>query len=221
MYYISIIALFFFVGCTQPQPVSNSQTNKSVQKSITTQPEQPDDKGTIIVLLDNNKEKNAIVVHSQTDSVLIDSADNFVTLQDKQKKPTQPKKMDASQKNMLFGESLRALPQKPKKFILYFDLGSFELSEQSVEILHKVVEGIKKREPCEMMLTGYTDSKGSQKRNETLSMKRVEATLSWINEYHLNIKSLHKSYKGEKNLIVPTEDEVVEPLNRRVELYIR
>ena len=50
---------------------------------------------------------------------------------------------------------------------------------------------------------------------------RLEETISWIQQYELDIVSIKRVNKGEDDLAVMTEDDVSEPLNRRVELYIR
>jgi outer membrane protein OmpA-like peptidoglycan-associated protein len=218
MHYVLLITALLFMGCSQPKTVTPPapaivQTGDTVGAA--------DENETIVLLLDNHKKSNAIVVHSKTDSVLIDTDDAYVALKSAQSRPTEPKIMEKEKIDALFAKTLEALPQKPQKFILYFELGSAALDQKSLQLLQNVVDSIKKRQPCELAITGYADSKGNALFNKRLSMKRVENTLAWIQQYELDLKSVTKIYKGEESLIIPTDDEVQEPLNRRVELYIR
>lgn len=77
-------------------------------------------------------------------------------------------------------------------------------------------------------ITGHTDTSGDEKYNESLGLKRAEATQTAL-QAALNKKQVSadriggittKSV-GEKNLAVETKDNVREPLNRRVVITVK
>jgi outer membrane protein OmpA-like peptidoglycan-associated protein len=213
MRFVIFLSLFVFLGCTQPQ----TEPLPSLDEKNETKTQE----GSIILLMDNHKEHNAIVVSTATDSVVVDTANTFVTLDANDSKPSDAAVMDQEKIDALFADTLKALPKTPAKFVIYFERNSDSLSPESLEILKSVIEQVKLREPCEMAAVGFTDRKGSLAYNKALSKKRVNNTVSWIKTHKLNIINIKKIYKGEEDLSVATEDEILEPLNRRVELYIR
>jgi outer membrane protein OmpA-like peptidoglycan-associated protein len=209
MRFIMLMSVLLLMGCTQPQPVSIMEEVNQTKS----------EEGSIILLLDNHKKENAIVVTTPTDSVVVDKANTFVNLEGNDS--SDPKVMDQQQIDALFAEALKALPKTPAKFVIYFDRNADNLTPKSLETLQTVIEQIKLREPCEIAAFGFTDRKGSPKYNKELSKKRVNNIVSWIKRHALNIIAIKKEYKGEENLKIKTDDDVLEPLNRRVELYIR
>ncbi len=203
-----------FMGCTQPQtvpspPVINAESASSHANATT------------VVLLENKRDKNAIVVSTNRESVVVDTPNRFVTMKDKDTKPSDPEMMDEDTIHALFGEALDALPQGTRKFVIYFDRNSAALTPQSVTELHTIAEAIREREPCDVALIGYTDTKGSVPYNRELSRQRVENTMSWIQTQPLKLRRVSKKYQGEEALEVETADEILEPKNRRVEIFIR
>lgn len=202
--------LALFTGCSQPEAKPPLPVALPVKENPTT-----------IVLLDNDRDQNAIVVSTDHENVLVDTPNHFVTLKDKETKPTQPEIMDADTLNALFGETLEALPKSPQKYVLYFDRNAAELTPQSIIALEAITEAIKEREPCDLALIGYTDTKGSVQYNRELSRRRVDNTLTWIRNHPLKLRNITKKYQGEEALEIETGDETLEPKNRRVELFIR
>ena len=73
--------------------------------------------------------------------------------------------------------------------------------------------------PYRFLVTGHTDTAGPKDVNETLSWARAEAARDYlIQEHGIDPDRLEIDGRGERNLAWPTEDEVPQWRNRRVEV---
>ena len=174
-----------------------------------------------IVLLDNNKTHNAIVVQTDTGSTIIDKPLEYVTLISKKEPPSKKKLMDKEVVEKKFKSVLVALPPKPVHVLLYFKNNSNRLTNESINKLPQILKYIKERTPCEINIIGHTDTKGPQKYNIKLGLKRAKMIKKWIVSQGAKIKSIKIQSFGEADPLVKTGDNVSEPLNRRVELLIK
>jgi outer membrane protein OmpA-like peptidoglycan-associated protein len=176
---------------------------------------------TTIILVDNNKARNAIVVKTKAGSVVIDKANEFVRLTSKETKPSKIKKMSQKEINTKFKDAIKALPPKPAHIYLYFKNGTSELTNESLNKLPLIYELIKKRAPCDVNVIGHTDTVGSQVANLKLSFKRAQEIKRWILSRNADLNNLSVESYGERDLLVPTADGISEPKNRTVEIFIK
>ena len=174
-----------------------------------------------IVLLDNNKTHNAIIVKTDAGSSIIDKPLEYVTLISKKEPPSKTKLMDKEIVEKKFKSVLVALPPKPIQVLLYFKHNSNQLTNESINKLPQILKYIKERTPCEINIIGHTDTKGPQKYNIKLGLKRAQMVKKWIVSQNIKIKSIKIQSYGEADPLVKTGDNVSEPLNRRVELLIK
>ncbi len=121
-----------------------------------------------------------------------------------------------------FGNTLVALPSPPAKFTLYFETGTDELTETSKMDLQRVLEELKKRPVPDIEVIGHTDRVGDLETNDALSKLRAQ-TVKGILVVVGGIMPdrIQVSGRGEREPIIATEDNVDEPLNRRVEINVR
>ncbi len=173
-----------------------------------------------VVLLDNNKAHNEIIVENETGEVVLDkpytavSIDYDESIQDVV--PVDVAGLKQDNKNI---EDYGFL--HPVSMVLYFKLASDELTEQSARELRKIKDIVKSHYPCKVTVSGHTDRRGDEKTNVKLAYKRAKKIYNWIKAQHLNIESLDVNSFGESDPLVPTADGVEEPKNRRVEVFIR
>jgi OmpA-OmpF porin, OOP family len=120
-----------------------------------------------------------------------------------------------------FGGALGAEPPAPVSFTLYFILGTDELMADSQQVLAKVSAEVVSRPGAEVIVIGHTDRVGSVQQNDGLSRQRAERIRRELLKLGLPSERVGIAGRGEREPIVPTEDEVPEPRNRRVELTIR
>ena len=71
------------------------------------------------------------------------------------------------------------------------------------------------------MVAGHTDRQGSLEANDALSLQRAQAVRALLIERGFQVELIEAVGRGERDPVVPTEDEVVEPRNRRAEIEVR
>ena len=114
-----------------------------------------------------------------------------------------------------------ALPPAPKSFTLYFLEGTTEMTPQSVPVLDELRAEIARRPGAEVQVSGHTDSVGSDADNDSLSLKRAEEILNLLASKGFDRSIMRAVGRGERELKVPTADNVSSPINRRVEVIVR
>ena len=101
--------------------------------------------------------------------------------------------------------------------IIYFDFDQFNLSEVSKDKIKKFLNNYGS-DINEYLVVGHTDTKGTNKYNLSLSIKRAEFVKEILINYGINQSSIKILGKGEESLAVDTPDDTKQPANRRVEI---
>lgn len=120
-----------------------------------------------------------------------------------------------------FGTTLAALPAAPATFILYFLPDSDELTSASKRELEHVIAEIRRRPLPDIVVIGHTDTVGARSYNDRLSLARAERMRELLVERGIPAGHVQARGRGERELLVPTANEVHEPRNRRVEINVR
>jgi outer membrane protein OmpA-like peptidoglycan-associated protein len=120
-----------------------------------------------------------------------------------------------------FGTTLDALPGRPVSYMLYFLEGRDELTAESTAELDKVFAEIKLRPLPDIVVIGHTDSVGNLAFNDRLSLARAERLREMLVVLGIPAERVEAAGRGKRELLVPTEDNVSEPRNRRVEINVR
>ena len=101
--------------------------------------------------------------------------------------------------------------------IIYFDFDQFNLSEVSKDKIKKFLNNYGSS-INEYLVVGHTDTKGTNKYNLSLSIKRAEVVKEILINYGINQSNIKILGKGEESLAVDTPDDTKQPANRRVEI---
>jgi outer membrane protein OmpA-like peptidoglycan-associated protein len=120
-----------------------------------------------------------------------------------------------------FGSTLDALPGVPATFMLYFLEGKDELTPESKVELEKVFGELKRRPLPDIVVIGHTDTVGSLDYNDKLSRARADRLREMLVELGIPAQRIQAAGRGKRELLVPTEDNVSEARNRRVEINVR
>jgi outer membrane protein OmpA-like peptidoglycan-associated protein len=120
-----------------------------------------------------------------------------------------------------FGSTLAALPGKPASFLLYFLEGRDELTAESKIELDLVFAELKRRPLPDIVVIGHTDTVGALTYNDSLSLARANRLREMLVEMGLPAARIQSAGRGKRELLVPTEDNISEPRNRRVEINVR
>jgi outer membrane protein OmpA-like peptidoglycan-associated protein len=120
-----------------------------------------------------------------------------------------------------FAPALAALPSRPASFLLYFESGTDTLTEASRVELDKMLAEMRRRATPDVRVVAHTDTVGTVAANDALSAQRAERVKRFLVDIGITESRIHTAGRGERELLVPTADEVDEPRNRRVEISVR
>ncbi|RLA71901.1 MAG: hypothetical protein DRG78_24575 [Epsilonproteobacteria bacterium] len=176
---------------------------------------------TTVVLADNGKEYNVIVIQTEGGSTTIDKAGQYVSLTSKDDAPSKVQTMSQEDIDKKFKTVEKATPLKPVHVNLYFKYNSNDLTEESKNKLPEILKLIQDRMPCDVNIIGHTDTKGKSFYNAKLALKRAEYVKSWVLSSSVDLNNLEAESYGENDLLIETKDNVSEAKNRRVEIFIK
>ena len=106
-------------------------------------------------------------------------------------------------------------------FLLYFLEGKDALTPESQQVVQQIFAEIARRPVPEIVIIGHTDRVGSVTSNDDLSLRRAEKVRDDLVKLGIPADRMEVAGRGEREPLVPTEDEVPEPRNRRVEISVR
>jgi outer membrane protein OmpA-like peptidoglycan-associated protein len=127
----------------------------------------------------------------------------------------------AEEVNKKFPDLLSLKPPQPESFVLQFEAGTSRLTANSLTLLRTVLARAQARSGGEIVVTGHTDRQGAEEANDRLSLQRAQAVRRLLIARGFNAKLVEAVGQGERAPLVPTDDGVAEPRNRRVELLVR
>jgi outer membrane protein OmpA-like peptidoglycan-associated protein len=129
--------------------------------------------------------------------------------------------LDEAEVQRVFGPALAVIPEAPRQFNLYFELGSETLTSESKALAAEVVEAVRTRTAPDVTVIGHTDTTDSAANNAALGLRRANLIRGLLLESGLDPSVVEVASHGESDLLVPTPDNTAEPKNRRVEVSIR
>ena len=103
---------------------------------------------------------------------------------------------------------------------IYFRSGSSILTNKSKRQLDAIAKSLKSHNEVKVMIRGHTDSKGSEKKNQKLSLKRANATGRALVERGVNIDNIWIDGMGETEPITKNGTAKEMLLNRRVDIAV-
>jgi len=111
-------------------------------------------------------------------------------------------------------------PALPRAFLVFFDWDRSDVTAEADAILNDAAAYAKTTGAVRIASTGHADRSGSDKYNMALSMRRANAVKARLLALGVPENEISIDAKGEAEPLVPTEDGVREPQNRRVEIVL-
>jgi len=176
---------------------------------------------TTVVLLDNGKKQNAVMVSTEKGSSNLDNIGGYVEMTDKKKAPPPPKIMPPEEIQKRFDKALSASPKKAISYRLYFKSTVMKLTGESKKTLSTAIKMMNERRPCIVDIIGHTDTVGTSKNNIKMSLIRATYVKKLIDRAGVKVKFLAIKGYGEEDLFVLTANNVSEAKNRNVEIFIK
>ena len=193
IYSVSLCSLLILVGCSTPREYYGISG----------------DKGSMTITPNDASKRGSTTLDTHNPMVMLDSGNVRAT------------DISADQLRARMAKALEAQPLPPKHFTLYFIEGSDTFTAESRAVVKDIFEEIKQRPVPELIVVGHTDRVGSIADNDRLSTKRANTVRDQLIKLGIDPESIQASGRGERDPLVPTDDEVEEPRNRRVEILVR
>jgi len=116
---------------------------------------------------------------------------------------------------LIVAEAPPAPPPAVRRFIAFFDFDRSNLTAEAKQVVAVAVATAKDTGMVRIVVTGHTDTVGSQRYNQALSERRARAIKTEIVRLGLDARDIGTIGKSYSEPLVPTGSGVREPQNRR------
>lgn len=103
----------------------------------------------------------------------------------------------------------------PRQFIVFFGFNKYTLTTEATRVISEAVTTAKQEGSASILITGHTDTMGSNAYNQRLSVRRSNTVRAEMVRQGVPNGSITSTGRGETELLVQTADGVKEPQNRR------
>lgn len=108
----------------------------------------------------------------------------------------------------------------PETYLVFFDLDKADVTPEGMSIVESAAADANQTPFKRIMAFGHADTSGTDSYNRDLSQRRADAVKSALAEFGVQADTIETEALGETQPLVPTDDGVREPQNRRVEVVI-
>jgi outer membrane protein OmpA-like peptidoglycan-associated protein len=177
--------------------------------------------GQVVLLPQADGSSSAVIVTVGSQQQKIDQPFASITVTTKQNAALEVEQLTEAEVKKEFKTLYKIAPPAPLKFILYFEKGGTELTQESLMYVPEILKDVNQRLGSEVLVIGHTDTDGAAEANDALSLKRAKAVSKLLVDKGVSENKIEPVGRGERELLIPTADEVAEAKNRRVEIIVR
>ena len=115
------------------------------------------------------------------------------------------------------------MPREVKSFVLYnmyFATGKTRILDSSEQALQDLYQFLLSRPNQRIRIVGHTDNIGSDRSNQILSEGRCKEVRDSMTKRGIAVERIEIEGRGERDPIVPNDDEAHRQMNRRVEIVL-
>lgn len=113
---------------------------------------------------------------------------------------------------------VRASMPRKGDHAVYFGFDSSEITMEAEDILIDVIQEVEKRKATTLTILGHTDTIGSDRYNELLSLRRAQEVRKFLKEQLPANVTYRISAVGESDPVIGVGDRISQTANRRVEI---
>jgi outer membrane protein OmpA-like peptidoglycan-associated protein len=175
----------------------------------------------VVLIPDPDGHVGQLVVENEVGMQVLTKPNQSVQVTDRMAPPGEVKILTEEEIRTAFSNALSAQPLPPAKFILYFLQDSNKLTNESRALLPQIIQTIQDRGSRDIVISGHTDTVGSNDYNYRLSLERAKVLYGILLENGADSSSITVTSHGEGYPLIKTDDDVAEPRNRRVEVVIK
>lgn len=118
-------------------------------------------------------------------------------------------------------DTVKVVSKSPFLFGVNFAFDKYDLNTESYAVLDRAVETLKQNPDMDIVISGHTDSKGSDEYNQKLSENRVNTVYNYLTSNGIKSERITKSWFGEERPIRENNTDINRAFNRRVEIKIK
>ena len=107
-----------------------------------------------------------------------------------------------------------------QSFMVFFDFDKSTLTPEAKRIIASAVKEYQKDGFAKIVVTGHTDTVGTETYNQSLSERRAIAVKAELETLGIKAADIKEKGVGKGGLLVPTTDGVREAQNRRAEIVL-
>ena len=114
-------------------------------------------------------------------------------------------------------------PREVKSFVLhniYFATGKTRILDSSESALNELYQFLVSRPNQHIRIVGHTDDIGSDRSNQALSEGRCKEVKQAMIDRGVNAQRIEIEGRGERDPIVPNDNDAHRQMNRRVEIVL-
>ena len=156
-------------------------------------------KNLFVLLPDPDGKVGEVVVKSKKGSQVLNKAWQSTGMDNPNEIPWSPEILDQNQVKKIFGKAIGAQPEPPISFILYFKMGTTELTAESPKIIPEIMAAIKSRRSNDIRIAGHTARVASEYFNRKLSFNRTKRITEILVSKGVTRSSIKISFQGESN----------------------
>jgi outer membrane autotransporter protein len=112
-------------------------------------------------------------------------------------------------------------PAVARSYLVFFDWDKATLTDRARQIIREAANSSAHVQYTRIVVNGYTDTSGTPRYNQGLSMRRAQAVAGELVRDGVPASAISIRGYGQSNLLVPTGLGVREPQNRRVEIIMQ
>jgi len=112
-------------------------------------------------------------------------------------------------------------PAPARSYLVFFDWDKATLTDRARQIIKDAADNSTRVQYTRIEVNGYTDTSGTPKYNQGLSVRRAQAVATELTKDGVPQSSIEIQGFGDTHLLVATGPGVREPQNRRVEIIVR
>jgi OOP family OmpA-OmpF porin len=175
----------------------------------------------VVLLPQSDGRPSAVIVESNSGEVTLDKPYQRATVRAGRARPPTLDQTDAARVRAENTTLFDLAPPAPQRYTVYFDAGNTSLMPESQREMTTALMVAVARAGSDIVITGYTDTTGAVVSNDELSQRRAQQVRQMFIDRQFPAARIEAVGRGERELAVPTADEVAEPRNRRVTIEVR
>ena len=118
-------------------------------------------------------------------------------------------------------DTVKIITKAPYVFGINFAFDKYNLNPESYAVLDRAVETLKQNPDMDIVISGHTDSKGTNEYNQKLSENRVNTVYNYLTANGIKSERILKNWFGEEKPIRDNNTDINRAFNRRVEIKIK